>query len=441
MKASIALTVLILALGASIGWRDRQQVSAARELHEKLTREAEASGFSREGESTTAFKPRKRRKPEVRARFVMDGYLAYIRDVQRMGASSELQTAEVGMNERYMEIQEQIHCLDVDEAKLLIAELRSCKEVDANRCRYLILSIIEGIAKDRPSSALEILSESVASGADPSVASESRDVIDFAVKKWAEDDPAAALEWVRRNKGTFPVNQMDGAKEAIIEGAAIRDPQAAFRLLGEVDMEDPSDGMYSIMDACKTLEQMNAAVSGLQDYLNSIKDEKKKAEAREGAISLMAFPAMRSGFESGTKWLASANPSGDGMVLFAANLSGNISQIKADDADKWATWIAENSPANAADKSVRRYVEGWANTDYRAAAEWIKATPEGPVRNSATRAYAELVSQYEPETAVQWAATLPAGSDRDATLKKIRKNWAEKDAEAAAAFALKYGIK
>ena len=149
-----------------------------------------------------------------------------------MAASGDLQATEAGMNERFMEIQEQIHCLDVDEAKLLIAELRSCKEVDANRCRYLIESIIEGFVEDRPSSALEILSESVATVADPYIQSWSRDVIDSAIKKWAEDDPAAALEWVRRNKGTFPADQMDGAKKALIKGAAIRDPQAAFRLLG-----------------------------------------------------------------------------------------------------------------------------------------------------------------------------------------------------------------
>ena len=441
MKASIALTLLILALGAGIGWRDRQQVSAARELHEKLTREAAASGLSREEEPSTAFKPRLRRKPEVRARFVFDGYIAYFRDHERMAASGDLQAAEAGMNERFMEIQEQIHCLDVDEAKLLIAELRSCKEVDANRCRYLIESIIEGFVEDRPSSALEILSESVATVADPYIQSWSRDVIDSAIKKWAEDDPAAALEWVRRNKGTFPADQMDGAKKALIKGAAIRDPQAAFRLLGEVDIEDTDSGIYSIMNACKTPEQMNAALSGLQDYLGSIKDEQQRADARQNALGSMAVAAARSGFESGTKWLASANPSADGMENFAANLGGNISHIKGDDAAKWATWIGENSPAGGTDKILRTYVDGWAGTDYRAAAEWIKATPDGPSKNSSVRAYAELVSQYEPETAVQWAETLPAGSDRDATLKTIRKNWAKKDAEGAAAFALKYGIK
>lgn len=441
MKASICLTVFILALGASVGWREVQRISAARELRQKLTSEAAASGFSREGELPTAFKPRKRRKPEVRARFVLDGYIASFRDYERMAASGDLQVAEAGMNERFVELQEQIRCLDVDEAKLLIAELRSCREIDADRCQNLIQSIIEEIAEDHPSIALEILSESAASGADASLQSSHRDMIASSIKKWAGDDAAAAMEWVRKSKGIFPVNLMDGAKQALIEGAAIRDPQAALHLLGEVDMEDPSDGMISIMDACKSPEQMTAVLSGLQDYLGSIKDEKRKAEARQNAVGFMACAAARSGFDSGTKWLASVNPSADEMTSFASNLSGNISEINGDEAAKWATWIGENSPAGGADKSVRTYVEGWALTDYRAAAEWIKSIPDGPTKNSATRAYAEEVSQYEPETAVQWAESLPAGNDRDATLKKIRKNWVKKDADGADAFALKYGIK
>ena len=70
MKASIALAILIVALGTGIGWRDQRKLSLAWELHEKLTSRTSSSHSAGGGPAPSSSKHRERRKPEVRAKFV-----------------------------------------------------------------------------------------------------------------------------------------------------------------------------------------------------------------------------------------------------------------------------------------------------------------------------------------------------------------------------------
>ena len=437
MKASIALAVLILALGTGIGWRDQRKLSRARELHEKLTNGTSSSSSAQDGPAPTSSKHRERRKPEVRARFVLDGYVAFLQDYDRISAGGGNPEIGAAVHDRDLELMDQITCLSAEELKLLIAESRANPEVAG---RNFSRTVIQKIAEDRPALALGFLSEETDQG--PNSLMGNSNFIESSIKTWSKDDPAAALVWVRKCKGMFPLNSIGRVNSELIGGVATRDPEVAFRLLGEMKKDDPvEDGFYSVMDECKTPEQLSAALSGLPEYLKTIEDEKKKAIIKGQAKGWMAFSASRTGFESGTKWIESANLSAQEIEGFSSNLGGNIDHIKNDDVANWAQWICDHSAADGGDKTVRNFMEGWARNDYRAAAEWIKAAPESPAKNSSIRAYAELVSQYEPETAVQWAETLPAGNDRDATLKSIRKNWAKKDTEGAAAFALKYGIK
>lgn len=437
MKTSIALAVLILALGTGIGSRDQHRLSRARELHEKLTNGTSARSPAEDSPTSSSSKHREQRKPEVRAKFVLEGYLAYLRDYKTLGAGGGNPEIVAAVHERYMELMAQVKCLSAEELKLLIAESRTNPEVAG---RNFSRTIIQKIAENRPALALGFLSEETDQG--PKSLMGDSNFIESSIKTWSKDDPAAALAWVRKYKGTFPLNSIERVNYELIRGVATRDPQAAFRLLGEMKKGDPVEqGFYSVMDECKTPEQLSAALSGLPEYLKTIEDENKKAVIKGQAKGWLAFSASKTGFESGTKWIESANLSAEEIEDFSSNLGGNIDHIKNEDVAKWAQWIWNHSAADGGDKSVRNFMEGWARNDYRAAAEWIKAAPDGPSKNSSVRAYAELVSEYEPETAVPWADSLPAGSERDATLKTIRKNWAKKDAEGAAAFALKYGIR
>lgn len=434
MKASLALAILILIAGTVLCWQDTQRLAMARKLHDRRTTGIPAESLADRENSTRASRPR--RDPAVRARFVLDGYNAFMRDYQKISEGGGNPEIAAEIHNRYRELMEQIGCLNADELKILIAESRAIQQINGSPLSQLFIS---EIAKDRPALALGFLSEEADQGPDSLMGD--RNFIESSIGTWSKEDPAAALAWVLKCKDKFPINAIVRVNRELIRGAAIRDPQSAFRLLGEMDEDEVQHGIDSIIDECGTPEQLSAALTGLPEYLKTLEDEKKKAVIKGQVMTWLAYSAAKTGFESGTRWIESANLSAAEIEGFSINLGGNSSHFREEDVIKWAEWISEHSANAGNDRSMRDFIAGWARNDYRAAGDWIMAAADSPAKNSSIRAYAELVSEYEPETAAQWAETSPKGPEQDATLQKIHKNWSKKDAEAAAIFAQKYGIK
>jgi DNA-directed RNA polymerase subunit F len=363
-------------------------------------------------------------------------FLAFRREYERQEAAG--QSGE-DLNEQYGAWMEHVRMLNPEELRVLIQELRAAREIEAGVRWNCIQDIVRNLADVRPASALELMFSTA------DLAPQERrmdvDLIGKSIQNWAKDDPDSALKWLKENEGKLTVDAKDQAKEALLKGMASRDPVAAFRMLGKLGMEDANGrGIDRIVYECKTPELRMAAVTGIREYAATLPDEKKREGIQNEAVSWLAYRAAVEDFDSGSKWIAAANFTEGELKRFALNLGNNMSNVKEADAAKWVQWASETLPVGDVDKAVRNMVSTWARADYRAAADWIKATPDGPAKNNSTRAYAEAVSQYEPDSAVDWAATLPAGKERDATFKTIHKNLLKKDAEGAAAFAVKYGI-
>ena len=432
MKASFSLAILILIVGSVFCWQGTQRLASAREFHENRASEipvdAEADRYVLTRTS------RQRLKPEVRAKFVLERYLALIRDDQKLHQGGGTPEIAAAIEERHLELIDQIGCLNADELKILITESRSMKSIYG---APLYQSFISYTARKNPALALGFVSEEANLG--PGSLMADRHFIERAIVVWAKDDPTAALAWVSKHKDKFPINAIEEVNSELLRAAASRDPHAAFRLLGE--MGEVEEGIDNIIHSCRTPEQLNAAMLGLPEYLKTIADEKKKVLLQDQVMKQLAYNAAGIGFESGKAWIESANLSETASQGFIWQIGANSRNFKDEDVIKWADWVSHHSTTTENDKGMRQFISGWTNNDYRAAGAWITAAADGPVKNSSIRGYAETVSQYEPETAVQWAETLPKGTERDATLKTILKNWAKKDSEAAATFAQKYGIK
>jgi len=434
MKTSFTIAAIILALGMSFVWSDHQRLLAARALHENSTKEA---GLSSDGGSYfPALTRRERRKPDVRAKFVAAEFLAYHRAEERQTAGEQV---SADPNEIYAKAMEHVRALNPEELKALIQELRDTLEIDGSIRWHFIFNIISNLVDVRPESALELHFATVDLA--PPNRRINEDLISKSIQNWAKDDPDSALKWLKENERKLPANAKDKAKEALLSGVASRDPTAAFRMLDRLDLENHYDGIGKIRHACKTPELKMAAIAGIREYVATLPDEKKREGIQNEAVSWLGYDAAKEGFESGSKWITSANFTEGELRSFTSNFVNNMFDRHEDDAAKWVQWVNDNSPAGEVDKSVRNMVSTWARADYQAAADWIRTMPDGPLKNNSTRAYAEAVSEYEPDSAVEWAATLPAGKERDATFKKIHKNWLKKDAEGAATFAEKFGIK
>jgi DNA-directed RNA polymerase subunit F len=412
MKTSFTIAAIILALGMSFVWRDHQRLLAARALHENSTKEA---GLSSDGGSYfPALTRRERRKPDVRAKFVAAEFLAYHRAEERQTAGEQV---SADPNEIYAKAIEHVRALNPEELKALIQELRDTLEIDGSIRWHFVFNIISNLFDVRPESALELHFATVDLA--PPNRRINEDLISKSIQNWAKDDPDSALKWLKENERKLPANAKDKAKEALLSGVASRDPAAAFRMLSGLGMDNPNDqGIDRILSVSKTPELRMAAIAGIREYVATLPDEKKREGIQNEAVSWLGYDAAEEGFESGSKWIASANFTEGELNRFVLNLGNNMFNVHEDDAAKWVQWVNDNLPAGEVDKSIRNMVSTWARADYQAAADWIRTMPDGPLKNNSTRAYAEAVSEYEPDFAVEWAATLPAGKERDATFKK-----------------------
>jgi hypothetical protein len=333
-----------------------------------------------------------------------------------------------------MDIMDRMMSLDSAQLKILIAEVRAAKDIKDETRGELIRLSLGMLAKDSPQTALALLIEMSDLFEGSRMDSE---LISYSLAQWAKDDPLAALEWVRNNSAKFPDLTTEGAKHGLISGTAIQDPKLAFKLIGDLSLEDPSFVVTEIVGAATTPEQRTATLAALREHLANLKDEKARKELSLSAVYEFAQNFGNEGFDSSSQWITSAGFTTAELEIFAECLTMNITEENG----RWIEWIGENLPPRKAADKIESMVRGWTQTDFQAAANWINSVPDGPTKNTAIRSYAETVSEYEPETAAQWALTLPPGKDRDSTLNRIYENWPKDDPAAKEAFKQQHGIK
>lgn len=437
MRISIALSLLILAIGAMVGWLDQQRLTKVREIHAKLVAKAAGSGITLDPahpEDGVRVTKRERENKEDGAKKAAARFIDFAREMQAAEGKSE---PDEGAQKKVIELMDLMMSLDAAQLKIVIAEIRASKDIKDQMRQGLIGFSIMTLANDHPQAALALFTESSDLMEGNGM---SKHVISSSLAKWAKDDPMAALEWVRKNGEKFPDLVNDDAKRGMISGAAANDPKLAFQLIGELGLKSANDSIRSIVDAATTPEQRTLTLAALREHLAGITDQKARDEASNNAVGSLARSAAKDGFEAGSKWIESAGFTPEQLANLGNN--GFSWSIKGDDTGKWVEWMGTTLPAGKESESgIRSMVNNWTRNDYQAAGKWLVSTPDGPAKNVSIRSYAETVSEYEPETAAQWAMTLPPGKDREQTLKTIYQKWPDTDTTGKDAFAKEHGIK
>ncbi|MEO5914166.1 MAG: hypothetical protein ABIS50_08035 [Luteolibacter sp.] len=437
MKISIALSLLILAIGATLGWQDHQRLETVRESHAKLVAEAAKSGIvvdSTHPEEGVRVTKHEREDKEKDAKKAAAEFIAFAKEMEAMQKKGG--PPDEATQKKIMDFMDRMMSLDAGQLKILIAEVRANKDLKDETRQGLIGFSIMTLANDHPQAALALLTESSDVFDENGM---SKHVISSSLAKWAKDDPMAALDWVRKNGEKFPDIVNDDAKRGMISGAAANDPKLAFQLIGELGLKDGDSAIRSIVDAAKSPEERTATLAALREHLATLPEGEMRDQAANSAIRSLAQNAAKEGFEAGSKWIENAGFTPEQLAGVA---DGGFSyNVKSDDTGKWVEWMGGNLPEGKSDSGIRNMVRNWTQNDYQAAGKWLSSTPDGPAKNVSIRTYAETVSKYEPETAAQWAMTLPPGKDRDQTLKNIYQNWPKDDAAAKEAFSKLRGIK
>jgi hypothetical protein len=319
--------------------------------------------------------------------------------------------------------------------KILIAEVRTAKDLKDETRQGLIGFSIMTLSNDHPQAALALLTESSDLFKENGMG---EDVVSSSLARWAKDDPLAAADWAKSNSAKFPDLITEDAKRGLISGTAAEDPRLAFKLISELGIKATSQSINGIILAAKTPEERTATLTALREHLATITDEKPRTELSANAVRRFANNLVEAGFEAGTRWIAESNFTPTELESFASALPGSG---KSGETSKWIEWVGEKLPPDKADQNIKNLVSNWTRNDYQAAGKWLAAAADGPTKNSAIRGYAETVARYEPTTAAQWAMTLPPGKDRDQTLKHIYRNWPKDDSAAKEAFKEEHGIK
>ncbi len=419
MKYSLLAATLILAVASFFGWQDHRKLAAVRESHGRLFEEARALGLPTDGlvKDGKAVLPAKtgREDPSKSGVDPKEFAVRLAAFALKMEAAEKSGVPQEDFQQEIFGLLDEMHRLDPAELKVLIGELRANGELTAEMRRNIVGFAISMLANDHPASALAIFTESADLFGEKGGG---RHVLGGALSKWASQDPEAALEWVRQNSAAHPDLVTEETKRELIGGAAKQDPRLAFKLIGELGLEEVGDAGQEIAKSASTSAERDAIVSALRDHLAAAVDKDDADELRFPTLQALAEGAMKDGFEGATSWI-------DGAGLDAAEIASITTCIEhwqtRDDTGEWIEWMSAKLPAGDWESKAGSMMDQWTRTDYKAAGLWLSQAADGPAKQAAVKSYAKTVAPYDPAAAVQWANTLPAGKDRDELLEAIGK--------------------
>ncbi|MEO7101671.1 MAG: hypothetical protein ABI162_20135 [Luteolibacter sp.] len=436
MKISIALSVVILAIGLAAGLLHQKQLSALREDRHQLAAQAVKIGVPLASTDSTGepkITKRQREDREKNTRSVATDLIAFAREIEQRDKGGN--EADGEFQQRAMDLMGRMMALDPEQLKGAIAGLRADPGLSDETRRNMIGFSAMMLAENHPAAALALIGESADLMAESDVGQQA---VITSLGKWSKDDPRAALKWIDENSQKHPELADNDTKCSVLAGAAETDPKLAFKLMGELKLDEMPGAIQAIVDAGKTPEQRAATLAAFREHLASVTDESQRDSLREEALGGLARTITGESFDSVTSWISKQKLTAEENDQFVGGISYDTTK---DETGKWVEWMAQTLPADKLGERVGDLVGQWTQQDYQAAGKWLSAEPDGPAKNASVKSYAETVAEYDPQVATQWAMTLPAGEERDDTLKSIYENWPNKDAAGKAAFAAEHGIK
>jgi hypothetical protein len=439
MKVSLLSAALILIAASFFGWQGHARLVDAREDHGRLVAEAEAMGLDASGTANgadgKAAQTKTRRDDPGDKAAVVKAFsaklVAFAKEMEAM--QKEGKQPDEDMQKRMFEVLEVMLSLDAAQLKLLVAEIRGTTDLSDEMRTGILGFAVMMLANDHPAAALAIFTES---GDLMKETGSSQHVISSAVARLAQEDPMAALDWIRKNSKEHPEMVTDQTKRGVLAGAARQDPKLAFSLIAELGFEDGSRAVGSIVETATTTEQRKAVLAAMRDHAKTLGPEAAAAITKE-TLKELGQGLSRQGHDGTVAWLKESGLSPEETADFAEGVQPW--QTKSE-TGKWIGWLAENVPGDKMEIRVTLFMNQWARDDYKAAGLWLNDFKDGPAKDAAVKSYADSVAPYEPASAAEWALTLPEGEERKKLLISIHDQWKSKDAEAAAEFARENGI-
>ncbi|MCW1913456.1 hypothetical protein OJ996_07720 [Luteolibacter sp. GHJ8] len=436
MKASLALAALILLAASFFGWRGHTRLAEVHAEHERLVEEGRALGIDGDAASGSGDAQTKSRRAEAvdkpaKVKAFAAELVAFAKEMEAAQKSGQQPGEE--MQKKIFAIIDKMLELDASELKLLVAELRATSDLSEDMRNGILSFAVMMLANDHPAAALALFAESGDLMKDQGT---SQHVLSSALARLAQDDPMAALDWIRKNAKEHPELAGEQAKRGVLAGAARQDPKLAFSLIAELGFESSHMAVRSIVDTAVSAEERKAMLAAMREHVKTLNGDAAK-QVREQALNALGQNISQAGYDSAMTWLASSDLSAQEMEEFAQGVQPW--QTKAE-TGKWITWMADKFPKEEIGPRMSMFMRQWANDDYKAAGEWLNDFKEGPTKEVAVKSYADAVLPYDPATAAEWSLTMPAGKEKTDLMAQIYRQWRSKDEAAAEKFAEENGI-
>ena len=432
MKKSILLSLIILLLGAAFRLFQERQLSVSQQDYQKLTAAAGPLGVTGDFSELRLTK-RQRDLRADQALAMADEWIAVIREKEALENRGE--RPDEAFSERMASLEDRFRAFDASQLKRILAEVRGSRQVsDAGKFRILI-SGIGAIAETESAMALALFLEcSDLLGKNE----DSKDLLTSTLSGLATTNPQAAAEWIARNAASYATTADDYTHREVISSIAETDPKLAFKLLGSLQLEDPSNAIQAIIGTSEDHpEKRDAILAALRGHLATVSNVEDRQKLSDEAFESFARNLGKEDIDSVQRWIEKSQLTDGEKSHFAAGLSYSATQA---DTGRWVEWLSANVPADRLAEPVKDMVGDWTQQDYQAAGQWLATAPENSAKHPAILAYAAAVAEYEPQVAGQWAMTLPPGPVRAETLKVIYQNWPSSDPVGAAAFAREHGM-
>lgn len=415
MKISIAISLLILAAAALIGWRDHNELAGLRAENYRLKDEAAAMGIDVDDPVHGKHRPKREREDKLeKARTTAHDIIGLAKEIERLIESGE--NPDIATQDRLLKFLENLGALDADQLKEMIECFRDADGL-TEKMRSLLFSFpVDALIDRNPLVAIKLLLEEQELPVNESFRSY---YISSSLSKWSETDPTRALAWVRANSPDFISRQ--SMETALVHGAARTDLRLAVGWIGEFGVSDTLGVVTKIAGDLDSPSERS-------DLLRLMKEQPETFGQKEinGALAIMGKEIGKSGYEEGALWIKENGFSEAEITNLIAG--GMVSHSKGVDTGRWVEWMGANLSEGPRERFISSNVTDWTKKDHRAAGEWLAALPDGPAKAPAVAAFAKTVAPYDPEIAAQWALTLPPGNQRDGLIKEVERIRAQKKA-------------
>ena len=421
MKLPHVTAALILAVAALWTVQGQQNLTSLRARHAALISEASQLGISTHDASSpaspTTKSSRRQRPGDARdiSRFA-DQLLALASEMKTFESSGN--PPDDSMKKRSLAMMDELLALNGREIRQLIELLRSREGLDDEIRQNMVNTAVMMLAQQHPSHAIALFTDSPELFPNNEMG---QHVFSTTLTRWAQEEPLAAVDWLRKNAEKHPERVNDQAKNAVIQGAAQQDFTLAFQLADELGVKESTHWMHLISHSSlvHNPERQNEFLTALRQHAAAIEDTTARGKFVDQGLGTVFSAVTQSGFEKSTAWLDSAQLSTPETEKLVRHL--HYHNTKAD-TGQWLDWIAQHGgKEQSIAETTSSLMRNWTSNDYQAAGQWLASSPPGPQKETAVLAYIQTVAPYDAEAATQWAETLPP-EKRQQALQSIQQS-------------------